>query len=65
MIKAKELRSRSIDDLEKMLKDERARLRDLNFKLAGSQIKNTSEFGKSKRNIAILLTVINEIKKNV
>ena len=65
MIKAKELKSRSMADLEKMLKDERARLRDLNFKLAGSRVKNTSEFGKSKKSIAILLTVINGIKKNV
>lgn len=63
MLKAKELRQRNIEELKKTLQEERAKLSDLNFKLVGAQLKNVSEFGKAKKNIAVLLTVIKE--KNV
>ncbi|MEK7565388.1 MAG: 50S ribosomal protein L29 [Patescibacteria group bacterium] len=63
MFKVKELRQRNIEDLKKTLHEEKVKLSDLNFKLVGSQIKNVSEFGKIKRNIAVLLTIIKE--KNV
>lgn len=46
--------------MEKTLKDERAKLSDLNFKLAGSQFKKVSEFRNTKKNIAVLLTVLEE-----
>lgn len=60
MFKAKELRQRNRADLEKTLKEERARLKDLNFKLAGAQLKNVSEFSKTKKNIAVVLTILKE-----
>ena len=60
MIKAKELKTKSGEELSKMLRDERAKLRDLNFKLAGSQVKNVSEFSKIKKNIARLLTLLHQ-----
>lgn len=63
MFKAKELRQRNRADLEKTLKEERAKLNDLNFKLAGAQLKNVSEFSKTKKNIAVVLTILKE--KNV
>lgn len=63
MFKAKELRQRNRADLEKTLKEERAKLNDLNFKLAGAQLKNVSEFSKTKKNIATVLTILKE--KNV
>ncbi|MBI2454209.1 MAG: 50S ribosomal protein L29 [Parcubacteria group bacterium] len=62
MLKAKELRLKTKEELEKALKDERADLADLNFKMVGSQVKKVSEFGKTKKNIAIILTVLNEKK---
>ena len=62
-MKAKELRTKTKEDLEKMLQEERIKLRDLNFKMAGSQVKNFNEFKETRRNIATILTVLNEIKK--
>ncbi len=46
-----------------MLRAERAKLSDLNFKLAGAQLKKVSEFSETRKNIAVMLTVIKE--KNV
>lgn len=60
MFKAKELRLKDREELEKTLKDERVKLGDLNFKLAGSQFKKVSEFKNIKKNIAVLLTVLKE-----
>ena len=58
MLKAKELRTKNVEDLKKSLQEEKAKLSDLNFKLVGAQLKNVSEFGKTKKNIAVLLTII-------
>lgn len=60
MSKLNDLRSRTKEDLEKMLGEERTKLRELNFKLAGSQLKNVSDFGKTKHTIAVLLTILRE-----
>lgn len=62
MFKVKELRQKNIEDLKKTLHEEKVKLSDLNFKLVGSQIKNVSEFGKIKKNIAVLLTILSERK---
>ena len=59
-VKLNDLRSKTKEDLAKMLGDERSKLRELNFKLAGSQLKNVSEFGKTKKKIAVLLTLLRE-----
>ena len=58
MLKAKELRLKTKEDLGKILQEERVRLRDLNFKMAGSQTKNFSELKKTRRSIATILTVL-------
>lgn len=63
MFKAKELRLKSREELDRMLRAERAKLSDLNFKLAGAQLKKVSEFSETRKNIAVMLTVIKE--KNV
>lgn len=63
MLKAKEIRAKTKEELEKMLKDERAKLSDLNFKLSGSQVKKVSEFGHTKKNVAIIFTVLREKTK--
>ncbi|MDP3800351.1 MAG: 50S ribosomal protein L29 [bacterium] len=62
MLKAKELRQKNIEELTKTLQEERVKLSDLNFKLVGAQLKNVSEFSKIKRNVAVLLTILNERK---
>lgn len=65
MFKAKELRLKTKEDLGKELKDQRIKLADLNFKLVGSQVKKVSEFGKTKKNIAVILTVLSEKNKSI
>ena len=60
--KTKELRLKTKEELEKTLQEEKNKLRDLNFKLAGAQIKNVREIRFTKRNIAILLTILKENK---
>lgn len=62
MLKAKELRLKTKEDLTRYLNEERAKLRDLNFKKAGSQVKNFNEFKIIRKNIAILFTVLKELK---
>lgn len=59
-VKLNDLRSKTKEDLAKMVRDERSKLRELNFKLAGSQLKNVSEFKKTKKKVAVLLTVLRE-----
>lgn len=63
MLKAKELRSKTKEDLEKYLQEEQIKLRDLNFKKAGSQVKNFNEFRIIRRNIAAIMTVLNELSR--
>lgn len=62
MLKAKELRSKTKEDLEKHLQEEQIKLRDLNFKKAGSQVKNFNEFSIVRKNIAVLSTILSELK---
>lgn len=56
----KELREKDKEDLEKSLKKERDRLRQLRFQLAGGKLKNHKEISKIKSNIARMLTIIKE-----
>jgi ribosomal protein L29 len=62
MLKAKEFRSKTKEDLEKHLQEEQIKLRDLNFKKAGSQVKNFNEFRIIRKNIAVLSTILSELK---
>lgn len=57
---AKELRSKSVPDLQKQLAGLRERLRDLNFRIANKQVKNYREHKKLREDIARILTVIRE-----
>jgi len=55
-MKAKELRLKTDEELSELLLKERARLRDLYFRLSGAQLKSVHEINEAKRNIAIILT---------
>lgn len=63
MFKAKELRLKTKEDLNGMLLEERIKLRDLNFKMSGSRVKNFNEFKETRRKIAVIMTVLKEIIK--
>jgi len=61
-MKAKELKLKNQAELEKLLYDDQAKLKELHFKLAGAQIKNFQEIQQIKKDIARILTILKELK---
>lgn len=59
-MKAIELRKKSRGELLKELARQRDKLQKLHFKLASAELKNTSEIKAVKKNIARILTILNE-----
>ena len=62
-MKTKDLRKMSEKELQKILRDEREKLLKLRFDLAAGKLKNIREIRERKKNIAKILTILNE--KNV
>lgn len=60
---AKELRAKSVADLEQMVKDEQAAMYKARRDLAFRQLTDISSFKVRRHNIARILTVINEKKR--
>lgn len=61
-MKVKELRQKSKDDLGKILKENREKLRQLRFDLASGKVKNIKEVGILKKEIARILTILKETR---
>ena len=59
-MKASELRKKDKKDLEKLIKDNSKKLSDLRFKFSANQLKNVKEIHNTKKDIAKILTIINE-----
>jgi large subunit ribosomal protein L29 len=55
----KEIKVKSKEELNKLLSDNRDKLRDLKFKVANRQLKDVRGIRKLKREIARMLTVLN------
>ena len=55
----KDLKKKSVKDLEKMLKEKREELRDFRFKSAGSRTRNVREGRNTRHEIALILTELN------
>jgi large subunit ribosomal protein L29 len=62
MIKIKELRQKSANELEVMLRENREKVRQLSFDLASKKLKNTNELKFVKRQIAQILTILKDKK---
>ena len=62
-MKAKELRQKSEGELQKLLQELRANLRKLRFDLASGKVKNVREIRQIRKDIARILTILNERKK--
>jgi len=58
-MKARELIKKSEKELHKTLDESREKLRQLNFDLASGKVKNVREIRRIKRDIARILTIIN------
>jgi len=62
MIKAAKLREKNIDELEKQAKDLKQEFFNLRFQHRTGRLENTAAIPKVKKNIARVLTVLNELK---
>ncbi|MBU0732379.1 50S ribosomal protein L29 [Patescibacteria group bacterium] len=60
----KELRGKSKEELDKMLKAQREAVRDLRFKDSNKQLKNVRDLRVAKKEVAKILTVLNENNDN-
>lgn len=63
-MKIKELRSKNIEELKKLLAEKREDVRKLRFDVATKQVKNTRQIRNDKKDIARIETLINEEKRN-
>jgi len=61
-MKIKELREKNIEELKKMLAEKKEAARGLRFAIASKQIKNNREFRNIKKEIARIMTLINQAK---
>ena len=59
-MKASELRQKPKEELQKLLSEKGERLRNLMFDLASGKVKNVREIREIKKDIAKILTIINE-----
>ncbi len=59
-MEASELRQKSKEELARLVRDEREKLRNLRFDLASGKVKNVREIRKVRKNIARALTLIKE-----
>lgn len=59
MMKMQELRQKPKEELQKLLIDNRERLRQLKFDLASGKVKNVREIRQIKKDIARILTCQN------
>ena len=62
-MKIKELREKNIEELKKLLTEKEEMVRKLRFDLATKQIKNVRQIREDKRDIAKILTIINQENK--
>lgn len=59
---SKDLRTRSVVELERMLDETREKMRKLYFDLASGRIKNVKEVSTLRKDVARLHTIVKEMK---
>ena len=59
---SKELRNLNISDLEKMISDKKTEILELTKKIAKGSEKNVKKIGLLKKELARMLTILNELK---
>jgi len=63
-MKAKELRQKNDNELEKILQEKRKKLYQLRSDLVAGKVKNVREIRMVKKDIARILTILNERKSS-
>lgn len=58
-----DFKKKSVKDLEKLLKEKREELRDFRFASAGSRTRNVREGRNTRKEVAQILTELNERNK--
>ena len=61
-MKIKELRTKSSQELQNLLKESREKLRNLRFQVASKKLKKVREVRVVKGDVARILTLLNELK---
>ncbi len=61
-MKVKEIRELGVDELDKKLKELKTELFNLRFQLAINQLENTNRIPEVKRDIARVMTILQEKK---
>lgn len=64
-MKAKELRNKSVDELNKSVVDLKTELFNLRFQLATGELENPMRINKVKKDIARIKTVLRERELNI
>ncbi len=62
-MKAKELNKKTKSDLQKLLQQNRSKLRTLRFDLSSGKVKNVREIRAIRKDIARILTTLNKHAK--
>ncbi len=62
-MKATEVRKKSESELQKILQESREKLRDLRFRVNANKLKNVQQIKRTKKEIARILTILNQ-KRN-
>ena len=65
MAKAKELRLKPEEELNQLLSESQKKLRELRFNLASGKVKNVRTIRVLKKDIARILTILNEKSKKI
>jgi large subunit ribosomal protein L29 len=59
-MKTKELRQKTKPELEKILREDKEKLRELRFNLIAGKVKNVREIRKIKKDIAKIITILSQ-----
>lgn len=59
-MKTSELRQKNTAELEKILAEKKEKLGNLNFDLAGGKVKNIKEIRETKKDVAKIMTLMEE-----
>ncbi len=62
-MKIEEIRKKDKSELEKSIQDLRKKLSDIRFKFSANKLKNVKEIGNIKKEIARMLTILNQNAK--
>ncbi|MDD2696846.1 MAG: 50S ribosomal protein L29 [Candidatus Pacebacteria bacterium] len=62
-MKIKELKTKGKEELQKILEDDREKLRQLRFDLSAGKVKNVREIRKIKKEVAQILTLLKTYAK--